>query len=211
MKNSFVRIITGVFVVSLIIVGLGTACDSSFSPSLLGVNIEHDAIVLTEGRKELHLSIGGGSPISLQAFLLPIREVTQAVTWESTNHEVVTVSDSGLITVTTAVPNTATIIVTTNEDGFSDECLVIVNLNIPVTGISLNRTNFTLARGTNGTLVATIFPTNATNRTVTWESSNPDVAGIENGKVIARGTGTTTITATSGDGSFTATCTITVP
>jgi len=60
-------------------------------------------------------------------------------------------------------------------------------------------------------LEATITPENATNKTVTWTSSNPEVATVDaNGLVTAVANGTCTITATTTDGNFTATCNITV-
>ncbi|MCL2027783.1 MAG: Ig-like domain-containing protein, partial [Bacteroidales bacterium] len=60
------------------------------------------------------------------------------------------------------------------------------------------------------TLIPTILPANATNRTVTWESSAPDIATVAYGFVTAHSAGSATITVTTNDGGFTATCEITV-
>ncbi|MCR4431500.1 MAG: S-layer homology domain-containing protein [Tepidanaerobacteraceae bacterium] len=82
---------------------------------------------------------------------------------------------------------------------------------VPVTGVSLNRPALSLTPGEEVTLVATVTPANATNRRVTWESSNPDVATVdENGKVKAIGAGTATVAVTTADGNKTAACAITV-
>lgn len=74
-------------------------------------------------------------------------------------------------------------------------------LNV-VTGISLNKTSTVISAGGKETLTATILPANATNNSVTWTSSNTDVATVnENGEVTAVASGTAIITATANDGS----------
>ena len=80
-----------------------------------------------------------------------------------------------------------------------------------VTGVTLSETTLTLEVGDTATLAATVTPTNATNQNVTWESSNPSVATVdESGKVTAVTPGEATITVTTADGSKTATCTVIV-
>ena len=82
---------------------------------------------------------------------------------------------------------------------------------IPVTGVTLDKTELTLNVGGNETLSATVAPENATNKTVTWTSSDETVATVDaSGKVTALKAGTTTITVTTEDGGKTATCTVTV-
>ena len=81
-----------------------------------------------------------------------------------------------------------------------------------VTGISLNNSNLSLYTGKTATLTATVTPENATNKAVTWKSSDDTIATVDNnGKVTAVKEGTATITATAADGSGVyATCTVTV-
>ena len=80
-----------------------------------------------------------------------------------------------------------------------------------VTGVTLSETTLTLEVGDTATLAATVTPTNATNQNVTWESSNPSVATVdESGKVTAVASGEATITVTTADGSKTANCDVTV-
>ena len=79
---------------------------------------------------------------------------------------------------------------------------------IEVTSITLSKTTLALEVGGSETLNTTVAPTNATDKTVTWKSSDNTVAKVENGKVTALKTGTATITATAGGKS--ATCTVTV-
>ena len=81
---------------------------------------------------------------------------------------------------------------------------------VSVTGVSLNKTTLTLNIGDSETLTATITPDNATDKSVTWTSSNTDVATVENGTVTAVGAGSATITAKTADGAKKATCLVTV-
>lgn len=81
---------------------------------------------------------------------------------------------------------------------------------IAVTGVELNQTSLTLTAGETETLTATVAPSNATNKSVTWESSDESVATVAAGVVTAVAVGTCTITVTTVDGSKTATCDVTV-
>ncbi len=81
---------------------------------------------------------------------------------------------------------------------------------ISVTGVTLDQSALSLIVGGDATLTATVAPENATNKTVTWTTSNDKVATVADGKVTAVGAGEATITVTTADGSFTATCTVTV-
>ena len=79
---------------------------------------------------------------------------------------------------------------------------------IPVNEIKLNMDALSMTRGATATLTATITPDNATDKTVTWTSSDEKVATVENGVVTAVGSGTATITVQAGE--KTATCVVTV-
>ncbi|NLY43716.1 MAG: hypothetical protein GX066_07075, partial [Clostridiaceae bacterium] len=82
---------------------------------------------------------------------------------------------------------------------------------VPVTGVSLDIKEATLKIGQILQLTATVEPENATNKAVTWSSSNEQVATVDqNGVVTAVGKGTAIITVTTEDGGFTDTCIITV-
>ena len=87
---------------------------------------------------------------------------------------------------------------------------VKVNVIISVKGINLNKTEYTITKGGVTNLVATVMPENATNKNVTWSSSDESIATVEDGKVTAIGVGEATITVTTKDGSKTATCKIIV-
>ena len=83
---------------------------------------------------------------------------------------------------------------------------------VSVTGVSISPTTGSIAYGESTlTIKATVTPSNATNKAVTWTSSNENVATVSvRGVVTAVSAGTATITATTMDGGFTATCTVTV-
>lgn len=81
---------------------------------------------------------------------------------------------------------------------------------VAVTGVSLNASSGELTVNGQTTLTATVEPSNATNKTVTWTSSAPTVATVVNGVVTALSAGTAVITATTEDGGFTATYSLTV-
>ena len=102
-----------------------------------------------------------------------------------------------------------TSIVTIQHDGHSISYDVKVS-GESVTGINLNKTNTEIKEGNTQTLTATILPENATNKNVTWNSSNENVATVNKGIITAISTGKATITATTEDGAKKATCNVTV-
>ena len=81
---------------------------------------------------------------------------------------------------------------------------------VAVTGVELDKTEAEVAEKGTVQLTATVTPANATNKTVTWTSSDETVATVKNGVVTGVKTGEATITVTTADGGFTATCKVTV-
>lgn len=82
--------------------------------------------------------------------------------------------------------------------------------NVPVTGVSLDKSTTSIEVGQTDTLAATVSPSNATDQSVTWSTSNSSVATVSNGVVTAVSAGTATITVSTTDGGFTDTCAVTV-
>ena len=145
----------------------------------------------------------------LTATVFPENATDKEVTWTTLNAEIAKVSETGYVTGVKA--GIATITVTTKDGGFTDTCKVTVTEeNIRVNKVSLNEENKKIKKGETFTLVETIEPSNATNKNVTWTSSNEDVATVLGGVVTAFKPGTTTITVKTADGNKTATCIITV-
>jgi len=99
--------------------------------------------------------------------------------------------------------------VTTAVGGYTDT--VTVTVRNPVTGVTLNTTSSTLVKGATLNLNETVSPSTATNKSVTWSSSNTAVASVDGGGLVtAVGKGSATITVRTVEGGFTATCQITV-
>lgn len=98
------------------------------------------------------------------------------------------------------------------ETGYYYKSTLTVKVpTVGVTGVTLNTSTLELIAGDTESLTATVAPSDATNKAVTWMSSKESVATVDaDGKVTAVGAGTATITVTTTDGSFTATCTVTV-
>ena len=165
--------------------------------SVTGVSLNTTSLTMTEGDTQ-----------TLTATVSPSNATDKSVTWSSSNTSVATVSSSGVVTAKS--PGTATITVRTNDGGKTATCTVTVKAKvIPVTGISLNTSSMTMKVGETKALSATVTPSNATDKTVTWISSNTSVATVDsNGKVTAKSAGSATISATAG--SFTANCSVTV-
>ena len=149
---------------------------------------------------------------TLTATVMPSSATNKNVTWTSSNTSVATVNSTGVVT--SKGNGTATITATTTDGtNLSSTCEVTVSLPVLATGISLNQTTLSFsAANQTATLIATVMPSNATNKEVTWASSNTSVATVSNaGVVTSKGNGTATITATTTDGTnLSATCEVTV-
>jgi len=157
-------------------------------------------------KKSLTL-IAGGAGENLTATVTPTKATNKNVTWKSSNPSIATVDSNGKVEAVKA--GTAIITVTTVDMKRTATCKVTVPTL--VTGISLNKNSLTMKVGNIQSLIANITPTNATNKNVTWLSSDPTVATIDlKRKIVALRPGTTTITATTQDGNKIASCTVTV-
>jgi len=154
------------------------------------------------------VTVGLGTTQQLNATIAPANATNQNVTWTSSNTAVATVNTSGLVTAVSA--GTATITVKT-VDGNKTATSAITVAAIPVSSVAVSPTSTSLYAGNTQQLSATISPANATNKNVTWSSSNNAIATVNSsGLVTAVSAGTATITATTQDGNKTASATITV-
>ncbi len=157
-----------------------------------GVTLDKDAA-------ELRLT----ENVTLVATLSPENTTDKAV-WTSSDETIATV-ENGVVTGKAA--GTVTITVTVGD--YSAQCIVTVKAPIAVTEVKLNQTSAKLEPGKLLHLSATVAPEDATDRTVTWTSSNGDVATVDaNGVVTAKTEGTAVISAKTGNVS--AECTVVV-
>ena len=160
---------------------------------------------VTLNKTATSLLVGGSE--TLTATVAPADATNKKVTWKSSDAAVASVDANGKVTGVKA--GEATITVTTEDGAKTATCKVTVT--IPVTGVTLNKTALTLNIGASETLTATVAPADATNKKVTWKSSDAAVATVDaNGKVTGVKAGEATITVTTGDGGKTATCKVTV-
>ena len=131
--------------------------------------------------------------------------VNRNVTWTSSNPSVCTVDENGLVTY--VKPGYCTIICQTEEGSFIATCNFVIN--IPVEEIKLDYTDEIMRIGDTLRITAEVFPITASDKTLVWESSNPNVCMVDsNGLVEAVGTGSCTILCKSLDGGYTAMCNI---
>ena len=163
---------------------------------------------ITLNKTALNLTIGASE--SLVATISPSNATNKDVEWTSSNTNVATVDTTGKVTGVSA--GSATITVKTKDGSKVATCNVTVkNPVISVTGVTLNKTALNLVTGASESLVATISPSNATNKNVEWTSSNTNVATVDTtGKVTGVSSGSATITVKTKDGAKVATCNVTV-
>ena len=159
---------------------------------------------------ETTLNIETGDRYTLIATVLPTDASDKSVNWSSSNESVATVNSKGKITAVSA--GEAIITVTTTDGGLTASCTVNVTQKIvPATGIKLNYSELELSVGGSESLVATVLPTNATNKEVIWSSTNENVVTVdENGLVSAVGAGDAIIVVKTVDGGYQDFCTISV-
>ena len=140
--------------------------------------------------------------VTLTATVKPDDATDKSVTWTTSDASVATV-DNGVVTAKKV--GSATI---TAKAGDKEATCAITVVATPVTSVTLDRTSASLKAGETVTLTATVKPDDATDKTVTWTTSDASVATVENGVVTAKKVGSATITAKAGDKE--ATCAITV-
>ncbi len=159
---------------------------------------------LTLNKTTLSLHTGEVEPLSAT-----VDPSDAALSWTSSNTAAATVSTTGKVT---AVGNGSAVITVSATDGSGKKATCSVTVTTLVTGISLNKNTLNLNEGASETLTVTISPSTASNKSVTWSSTNTSAATVDqNGKVTAVSKGTAAITATANDGTgIKATCSVVV-
>lgn len=151
-----------------------------------------------------------GESLQLAATVKPDDALNKNVDWKSLNPAIATVDENGRVT---AVAEGSTSIVVITEDAEkTDTCkLVIEKPAVPVTGVTLDKTNEELKVGATLQLTATVAPENADVKDVEWSTSDAKIATVSaTGLVTAVAKGEATITVTTKDGGKTATCKVKV-
>lgn len=153
-----------------------------------------------------HLTVAVGDTYQVIATPNPNNSTETTFKWASKDNSIATVNSSGKIT---GVKAGETIITVKTQSGSVE--YLYVTVYDQVTALKLNYTKKTITKGKKFTLKATFTPSNATNKKVTWSSSNSKIASVTSGGVVSgvRG-GVAVITAVSQDGGHVATCIVTV-
>ena len=171
------------------------SCVLTVKQHVTGVSISKSSLTLYTGQTE-----------TLSAQVKPEDATDTRLTWSSSDKTVATVAN-GLVTALKA--GSTQIRVTSFEGGFQAVCNLTVKQH--ATGLDLSHSTRTIYLGQTVTMTATVLPSDASDKSVTWTSSNSDIVSVtQNGSVTANAMGEAEITATSNDGGFSKTCKVTV-
>ena len=189
--------------------GLGSINGQALSSYILDPPILVSGIVLSSNS----VNLTSTQTVQLSATIIPANASNQKIVWSSSNLEVAIVSN-GFIT---AIAPGSVNITVSSTDGSNIFEFVLVTVtavpDIPVSAITLNQTSTTLHPTNTIALTATVMPSNATDKTVTWSSNSSNATVNSSGVVTAVSAGSAVIRATTTSGNLVATCTliITVP
>ena len=147
----------------------------------------------------------------------PSNTTQRGIIWSVVNgSDYASIDEKGQLTVKGGANGSTVKIRATSKDNssvYAEKSVTVTYkiASVSVTGVSLSKSVLSLAVGESETLVATVVPERATDRSVTWESSKKNVATVnQNGTVKAVATGSAVIGVRTNDGGFTARCNLTV-
>lgn len=151
-----------------------------------------------------------GDCYQLKTTVEPQNATDKTFSFRSKNEYIAEVNTKGLVWA--GDPDTTWVIVETNDGGFKDSCMVIVEEEYSaVKSVSLDKETLTLVEGETIYLYETILPNNVANKMVNWNSEDPAVATVSvHGLITAKNTGTTKISVKTVDGGKTASCLVNV-
>lgn len=163
---------------------------------------------VTLSPESIEMEIGGQRPLT--ATISPSDATNKNVLFSSSKESVATVSQSGIVEAITT--GKAIVTVTTEDGNYKAHCTVnVVEKIVHVTGVALNKTNLSMKEGDEFTLIPTVTPDNAVNKSVSWASDNDAIVTVSTeGIVKALKVGKATVTATTVDQNKTASCSIVV-
>lgn len=145
------------------------------------------------------ISLTVGETQTLTAVVIPENATNKNISWKSANSSIASVSNGTI----TAKQVGNTVITVSSDDGCSSSCTVEVKAEIiNVTGISLEKTSTSLVEFNKFELNAIVTPEDATDKSITYSSSNEKVASVKNGLITAEGAGNAKITLTTVNGEF---------
>lgn len=183
--------------------GLGSINGANLGPHIMAVAVTGVTLNQTTA------SLLAGDTLQLTATVAPAGATNDDVTWSSSNTSRATVDSSGLVTAVAA--GSATITARTADGNYTATCVLTITGTVAVSSVNLNKTVATVGVAATTQLVATVLPTIATDKSVTWSSSDTGKATVNgSGLITGVATGSATITVTTTDGGKTATCLVSV-
>ncbi|WP_018212315.1 cell wall-binding repeat-containing protein [Desulfitobacterium hafniense] len=183
----------------------GTAFITAINPSESS-NYASCIVIVKKTDSEMSINkttstLAVGSTDTLTVTISP----NQAVTWSSSNPEIVEVFNGTLM-----ARKVGTAVVTATAADGSKSLTCTVTVNNAQASITLNKSTAILAIGEAQTLIATISPALPSNAYLLWQSSNPSIVSVSGGVITGLSTGSSVITAIASDGSSSATCKVNV-
>ena len=152
-----------------------------------------------------------GKTVLLNPQIIPLNASDKSIIWESSSPNICHVSETGVVTALDY--GIAIITASTKDGGYKAYCKITVEKGtVNVSSIILDKSELSLTKGKEYALSATVLPNDADNKALTWSSTNPTVATVNNlGVISALSEGEATIIAQAADGSGTiATCNVKV-
>ena len=173
-----------------------SCCEISVNVPVKSVTINTSSLLMRVGEYDY-----------LYAEVNPTDAVNKLIRWSSSNTGVVWVNEATGRVEARGIGSAIVYATAQDGTGVKGSCTVQVEAPIPVCGIDICHDNYVLKVGEITYFSYDIYPSDATNKSVTWCSSNPTIAevNISTGKVTAKSVGSALITATTNDGCFTAT------
>ncbi|KIR02117.1 Protein of unknown function DUF11 [Lachnospiraceae bacterium TWA4] len=148
-------------------------------------------------KKSMNLNVGSNK--NLGVHVLPSNATNKKIKWKTSNSSVAVINSTGDVIAKGTGTATITAIA---EDGSGKSASCKVNVTRLVRNITLNKKFITLKAGESKQLKVTVYPSNASNKSLTWKSNNPSVATVDaNGTVRGIKKGNAIITVTTNDGS----------
>lgn len=164
--------------------------------SVTGISLNKTALFLEKGSSE-----------TLVATVQPKDATNQAVVWTSSNPNVATVSEKGLVSANSS--GSAVIIATTRDGQFTATCQLTVQVS--VSKITLSSNDIKIEKGESATITAVVSPEDATDKNLIWTAKDPSIASVDNsGKIVALDNGSTIVSVTNTNRTIEAECKVTV-
>ena len=190
---------------------LGTAYISAMdnnSTATCKVTVISDYVAVTGlTPKNSEETVGVNETVRITATISPSNATNKSITYASSDNSVAAVDSNGVVTGKKA----GTTYISLSLEGKSVNVKVTVVSNVSLKGITINPSTITIDEGKTSKLSVTYNPSNATNKKVTWKSSNTSVVTVDDsGNLKAVASGTATITVISNDGGHVGTVKVTV-